>query len=492
MDTKTFLENFGTIAEAPGGIGQLRGLVLKLGLSGALQNPVEFPREEWVILRLDEVARLEMGLTILRSDLGPTGVPVYSAGQENRRWGFVENPTRKYERGSLVLSARGSLGFPKIPNESEFISTQTTIAIIPRRIDAEFLCLSLRAVDWAEMGSGGAIPMLTIRKVSAVQISVPPLAEQKRIVAKVDELMALCDELEEKQQRKATVTTKLRGSGFNALRQAETPDDLAAAWERISTNWSHLTNHPDSIPELRQTIFDLATSGCLSSHQADDGFGAEVVSESQVGRKRKLGLTLGTPPSRKGLGLPETWIWSDLDSLCVTQTGATPAKEETDSSGVPRIAYVSPAQIDSGVVIETNKVAHTTLIKRTAGPGSLLFVGIGGSIGKVGVCAQEVTFNQQIHAASPIIADSRYLWIALSSTPFQLETKIRTSATAIPIINKSKWESIPIPVPPLAEQKRIVAKVDELMALCDELENQLQYQQDLSSRLAIASTRLAF
>jgi type I restriction enzyme S subunit len=306
-------------------------------------------------------------------------------------------------------------------------------------------------------------------------------------VAKVDELMALCDELEEQQHRKATVTTKLRGSSFSALRQAETPDDLAAEWERISTNWSHLTDHSDSIPELRQTIFDLATSGCLSSSHVGDGFGADLVVESRMGRKQKVGLNVVTPPIRKGLGLPETWIWSDLQSLCLTQTGATPSKAEPESSDTPQIAYVSPAQIDSGIVIETNEVARTDSIKRTAGPGSLLFVGIGGSIGKVGVCAQEVTFNQQIHAASPIIADSRYLWFALSSTAFQRETQLRTSATAIPIINKSKWESIPIPVPPLAEQKRIVAKVDELLATCDELERQLQHQQDLSSRIAVAS-----
>jgi type I restriction enzyme S subunit len=388
----------------------------------------------------------------------------------------------------------GSIGKAGI-NTIECASNQAIAHCNPdrARVDARYLFTLVCGVrdDLFTQGKGMAQQNISQTILKHLVVPIPPLAEQKRIVAKVDELMALCDELEEKQQRKATVTTKLRGSAFNALRQAETPDDLADAWERISTNWSNLTNHPDSIPELRQPIFDLATSGCLSSGDVGDGFGADVVTESQMGRKQKLGPNLETPPSRKGLGLPETWIWSDLDSLCVTQTGATPAKEETESSGIPRITYISPAQIDSGIVIETNKVAHTASIKRTAGPGSLLFVGIGGSIGKVGVCVQEVTFNQQIHAASPIIADSRYLWIALSSSAFQLETKRRTSATAIPIINKSKWESIPIPVPPLPEQKRIVAKVDELMAMCDELETHLQHQQHLSSRLAIASTRLA-
>jgi type I restriction enzyme S subunit len=451
MDTKTFLDNFGTIAEAPGGIDQLRGLVLKLGLSGALQDSGEVAREEWAILRLDEVARLEMGLTILRSDLASTGVPVYSAGQENRRWGFVENPTRKYEKGSLVLSARGSLGFPKIPDESEFISTQTTIAIIPRNIDAEFLCLSLRAVDWAEMGSGGAIPMLTIRKVSAVQILSPPLAEQKRIVAKVEELMALCDELEEKQQRKATVITKLRGSVFNALRQAETPDDLAAAWERISTNWSHLTDHPDSIPELRQTILDLAVKGRI---------------------------------------VPSGSSW-DCDSVALAeiahvQSGFTFASGDFNQSraGLPVIRIGDIGNSDADRYFD-GEYREEFLVYA----GDLL-IGMSGNFNVRRWAGSTALLNQRV--AKIVVDESRAnLVFIMWDLQQQLDLLHKThSFTTVPNLSMKMIKNLKLRLPPLDVQAQIVTEVDQMLAMCDELDKQLLQQQDLSRRLAVASTVL--
>ena len=82
-------------------------------------------------------------------------------------------------------------------------------------------------------------------------------------MAKVDELMQLCDDLEARQQARHHITTRLRASSLDALTNAETDDDLHTAWSRIHTNWEALTDHPDSIDALRQTILQLAVRGRL-------------------------------------------------------------------------------------------------------------------------------------------------------------------------------------------------------------------------------------
>lgn len=117
--------------------------------------------------------------------------------------------------------------------------------------------------------------------------------------------------------------------------------------------------------------------------------------------------------------------------------------------------------------------ALASIFTTPAGPGDLLMVCIGGSIGKAAICKEEIGFNQQINSVSLDECVPDFFFAVLSSGYFQQEVLNRAKGSATPIINKGKWASIPVPVPPLAEQKRIVAKVDELMALVDELETQL-------------------
>ena len=111
-----------------------------------------------------------------------------------------------------------------------------------------------------------------------------------------------------------------------------------------------------------------------------------------------------------------------------------------------------------------------------------------GTIGKCNLIERECAFNQQINSLTPVDAvDSRYLLVAVRSRSFQDAAWKKSSSTTIAILNKGKWLSIPVPLPPLAEQKRIVAKVDELMALCDRLEAQQQERETRHAALAQAS-----
>ena len=116
---------------------------------------------------------------------------------------------------------------------------------------------------------------------------------------------------------------------------------------------------------------------------------------------------------------------------------------------------------------------------------------IGGSIGKSAIVRARTAYNQQINAIRPLIAESRFVDLYLRCSKFQSEVLDRATGSATPIINRGKWETIPIALPPLAEQRRIVAKVDELMALCDQLKSRLADAAQIQRYLADAITERA-
>jgi len=309
-------------------------------------------------------------------------------------------------------------------------------------------------------------PRLGTKDAVASLHAVPPLSEQKAIVVRVDELMALCDELEEKQQRKATVTTKLRGSAFNALRQAETPDDLSVAWERISTNWAHLTNHPDSIPELRQTILGLAVKGELD--RRIDTSGSRFSCD---------------PFESMPLGLVGKW-----------GSGGTPQKSRTDyyNGGIPWLVI---GDLNDGLVA-TSKSSVTELAVAESSAkmipvGSVLIAMYGASIGKTGITAVECCTNQAIaHCIpDPDVVRPDFLVLLLQSLKSTFIDMGRGAAQ--PNVSQTIIKAFEVSVPCIKDQSVIVSTFGSMMAMCDELEKQLLHQQDLSSRLAIAATRLA-
>ena len=137
-------------------------------------------------MRMKEIAAIRMGKTIISTSLSEHGIPVYSAETQNKPWGFIQNPKTRFPRGTIVLSARGSIGFPRLPQEDEFISTQTTIAIQPKEVLPRYLHLWLQTIDYKRLTSTQAVPMLTVGDMKEIFVRVPDRQEQLRIISLFD------------------------------------------------------------------------------------------------------------------------------------------------------------------------------------------------------------------------------------------------------------------------------------------------------------------
>ena len=171
-------------------------------------------------------------------------------------------------------------------------------------------------------------------------------------------------------------------------------------------------------------------------------------------------------------------------------TGNTPSKSNEEYYG-NKYPFFKPTDLDSGYFVteaQDNLSIKGFEISRKLPIKSILVTCIGATIGKTGFIRKEGTCNQQINAiiASKLIF-SEYIYLLCISPYFQNEIIKNASATTLPIINKSKFEKLFFPLPPLAEQKRIVEKIEELLALVDDLETN---KTDLQSYIKQAKSKV--
>ncbi|WP_404364861.1 restriction endonuclease subunit S [Marinobacter sp.] len=241
------------------------------------------------------------------------------------------------------------------------------------------------------------------------------------------------------------------------------------------------------VKKLRELILELAVRGKLVSQGLPAESSSALISGMEeekarlVASKRikKPKAVNSVPQEDYPFDIPRGWSWHSLGALGYTQTGSTPAKSKNELFG-DDIPFLKPGDIsENGDICYDNEglsEAGKAALGKWAERDSILMVCIG-TIGKCGLIEQQCTFNQQINSITPYIPEtSQFLLLCLKSPYFQDAAWEKSSSTTISILNKGKWESIPLPVPPLEEQHRIVQKVDELMALCDRLEQQTSDQ----------------
>ena len=318
------------------------------------------------------------------------------------------------------------------------------------------------------------IANISLGRMRPLPFPLPPLAEQKRIVAKVDELMALCDRLEAQQQQRAEKHSVLARAAVSRFADAPTPANLDFIFHNA---------YPITPADLRKTILTLAVQGRLVPQDPNDELvpsmlaQIETLRESMIAKKQFRRSKLPDVLTEIPFEIPQAWKWVYLGRAMLNITDGFHSTPQTVETGVRYITakHVKPELIDfdSCLFVSENdfkEIANKTRAKK----GDVLIVNIGAGSGIASIIDVdfEFAFKNVAILNRPEQVDSKYLFHYLS---FKREGifEDQTKGGAQPFLSLSILREVPFPLPPLAEQKRIVAKVDELMKLVDQLETQL-------------------
>jgi type I restriction enzyme S subunit len=197
-------------------------------------------------ISLSKVGELRMGETIIEKDCTGEGLPIYSADKSNRPWAYSTHFKRLNQYGTIVLGARGTIGYPRLPKEAVFGATQTTITLRPdsEKFVPEFIYYALQQLDFSLLSAQQAIPMLTVGNLEAVSVPRYPYPEQSKItevLSKVDQAIEQTEYLIAKQQRiKTGLMQDLLTRGIDEhgnLRSEETHEFKDSSMGRIPVEW---------------------------------------------------------------------------------------------------------------------------------------------------------------------------------------------------------------------------------------------------------------
>ena len=339
----------------------------------------------------------------------------------------------------------------------------------------------------------------------AVPIPVPPLEEQTRIVAKVDELMQLCDKLEDEQQKRRKLQNTLRQATLQAVAKAQSPHELQASWARLEANFGRLFSAPEDVAELRGLILDMAMRGYLV-HQDKTEESAMTLCDHVEQQKRELSKIkkLKLHKSLSPIGedevpfiVPKGWKWIRLGQVVELINGdrskSYPNKDEYVSLGVP---WINTGHIEPDGTLtrhHMNFISREKFESLSSGkiePGDLVYCLRGATFGKTAFVTpyEEGAIASSLVIIRPINASlSRYLYYYLISPLGRSQIYRFDNGTAQPNLSANSVGLFAYPLPPLNEQIRITDKIEQLMRTCDSLEMQIRDSCEVAARLATAT-----
>jgi len=388
-------------------------------------------------------------------------------------------------------------------NVSQHVTIIRTINPLNRQY-LHYLILSpyIQSLVWGRQ-VGMAREGLSKKVLEQFEIPLPPLEEQHRIVQKVDELMALCDRLEQQTSDQLEAHETLVDTLLGTLTQSENATELADNWARLAAHFDTLFTTEQSIEKLKQTILQLAVMGRLVEQDAGDepamtllqsieSHKAELIKSGVIKRSKAL-----SPVSQEEhpFKLPSGWKCHRLGELVSKLgSGSTPrgGQRAYVEDGVPflRSQNVWNDGLRLGDMVYIPEDTHARMNNTVVYPKDILLNITGASLGRSTIfpdqipeanVSQHVTIIRLIEPAM-----TPFVHLCIQSPLIQSLVWGRQVGMAIEGLSKKVLERFEMPIPPLAEQQRIVQKADELIALCDQLKERLNQASETRNQLAEA------
>jgi len=500
MKLETFFEKFDQVADAPDAMAKMREIVLELAVHGKLNQGNSADRKGWSIKRLkDLTSKIGSGSTPHggKNSYHVSGTPlIRSMNVHFRKFvrdglAFIDDVQAAalsnviVEPNDVLLNITGaSIGrVTTAPKDMAGARVNQHVAIIRTRRELlpRFLEIVLASPTFQSLIDGiqvGATrEALTKRMIEEFEIPLPATSEQISVISRVDELMGLCDRLEAQQKERETWHAGLTRAAVARFDEAPTPANL---------NFLFHPTYSVTPADLRKTILNLAVQGKLVS-QDSDSEPARLILERITQQKKSL---LAAKQFRQGkvsrpqsaldapTRLPSGWSWVNVDSLCFKVTDGTHFTPHYVESGV---RFVSAKDIIGGALTFDrckfiSQEEHDKLYRRCNPEYHDIVISKSGSIGAVALIEDHEEFSL-FESLALLKFDQKsllpqYLIYALTHACSTL-TAGHIRGVGVKHLHLDILRGVEFALPPLDEQSRIVARVDQLMGLVDQLETQL-------------------
>lgn len=469
----------------------------------------------WEWARLADLVAILNGRAYAKDELLGSGVPVLRVGNlfTSNHWYYSNltlEPEKYCDLGDLLFAWSASFGPFIWPGPKAIYHYHIWKLNLHSAKDLNknylYMFLLMKTQEIKAAGHGVSMLHMTKEKMEKIVVPLPPIAEQVRIVARVEELMRLCDALEAHGRLQDEQHARLVATLFDALAASASAAELAENWQRIATHFDLLLDRPEAVDALEQTILQLAVRGLLVPQDESDEPASrlldriraekdQLVAEGKVRRDMPLPQIADDEAS---FAVPAAWQWVRFGALVrKSEAGWSPGCEggsrRGDGWGVLKVSAVSWGEFRS----HENKQLPASLKPRSeyeVQSGDFL---ISRANTEELVARSVVAKNPEprlmlsdkiIRLDISSLVDRDFLNMVNNTQTSRIYYAENASGTSSSMKNVGRQVilNLPIPLPPLAEQHRIVARVEQLRRLCADLRERLQQARATQSRLADA------
>ncbi|HBM2916721.1 TPA: restriction endonuclease subunit S [Klebsiella michiganensis] len=567
MNAQQFLAEFGHIANAPEGVARLRELIYQFAVTGRLIPQTEKDGNADVVL--ENVARIRQQrisekkykrtLKLESAPLVPPTIQIPSNWRWSRLLDLGEiNPRNQAEAASMATFvpmagvsethskrivgevkpwseinkgythfANGDVLLAKITpcfengksavvsglkyglgaGSTEFhVFRPISECINPCYVYLFIRSPLFRAKGEASMTGTAGQKRLPTDYFALCAMPLPPTTEQARIVAKVDELMALCDKLEAQQRTRRTLQNALRQSTLRAVTSATSPHELQTAWSRLDKNFARMFHMPEDIVAFKGVILDLAVSGeLLNIDHNNVSTGADLLESIAAkrtewanlsdGQEQKEALAMLKKLRIQRISIPEDvipkhWEWASL--LQVSQA-VVDCHNKTAPYVSDGIHLIRTTDIRNGIMdlTKTRKISVETYnywSRRMPPKSGDIFLTREAPMGEAAIVpeGEKVCLGQRSMLVRLYhdLFNNRFLLYVMQSPSFQSRMIESAIGMTVKHLRVGGVEDLVVPVPPKSEQDRIVSIIDDFFRICDRYADQLSQKQCIAANLA--------
>lgn len=394
--------------------------------------------DSWKWVRLGEILNIESGKGLTAKQMRQGDIPVFGG---NGITGYHDEAL--VEKETVVIGRVGFYcGSVHVTPQRAWVTDNAFITIYPENsIDREYLVHMLRHMNLGQNSNATAQPVVSGKKIYPMLFPLPPFAEQKRIVAKIEELLPYVDR-------------------------------YAAAYEKME---QLNAKFPE---DMKKSILQYAIQGKLVEQRPEEGTGEELYRQIQAEKQRLI--REGRIKKEKALSkiaedeipfdLPDSWKWVKLGD-CAGYAQTKEKMSPKDIAGDMWSLDLEDIQKDTGAILVKTKASERKINgdKVKFHKGQVLYSKLRPYLKKILVAPDDGICTPELVPFDTYLVDENYIAYVLRSPHIDYVINSVTYGVKMPRVGTDTMTNLLIPLPPLAEQKRIVAKLEEILPLCERL-----------------------